>query len=1305
MRRLTLIFVLLCLSLPAQAARQFDGVCSVVKMEILQELTLERIGFLATLEITNNESDASITDFSAALTFQVEDENGELVEAADLFFVQAPELRGVRSIDGTGVIRPGETATISWFIIPTITAGGTDANGINYNVGALLGGSLLGEPIDPDTLAVIPDTITVRPEPQLEILYFQPRDVQGDNPFTPNVESPIPFTLGVRVKNVGYGTARKLKIASEQPRIVENEGGLLLVPQLLGARVDDDPLDNSTLTVDLGNIEPSSCRKASWDMITSLSGEFTEFEASYTHDLDLGGGRDISVITAIDAHFMVAEVLNDQPGRDSLLDFLATTDDNTRELIPDTLFESDCNTLPVNHLQDVELLEFANLTARIRVNVDVANHIFFRLDDPGQARYDIVRVTRSDGKVLDSHNSWTNMRYREEDNARLEYLNVFDFAPLGEYEYLVEFSAPEVDLAPPVSQMLFSGPREEVGGINYITPETQMLFLVEDASPVSSYYRLDGGDTLPGFPFTVPASGAHVVEFWAEDASGNIEDVQRADLFVTVDDPALAGVATSTGEVFTGGNSVTVRPEQVEVSFDGQTQGATFTTSAEVYRGVYAFPTLAGTPSSPTRDTVASLTVGGHLVDFYQYRVGVEDWSDERPVDQVIELENLSGTVIVSVRGRSQHSTEWNTAEQTVTWEVNPLAPLTAISGTPASPSRTGDATFTVSNVELYRWRFPGSFYRAEAAPSVVVNLNQLDDGQQALDVIGRNGGQWQDEEAPTFVNWRVDRLYGTRLPADARVRHEALGDAERFVWDARNDDGVPVSSGWYSIKITMTDGLGRETAQIVPVRVGDLLPDGEAVSYSGAASQREAYASGRWAVWSDQRLGDWDIWYRPLDVDAPGAPLLVKALNQERPHTDGRYVVWQDRQADGNYDIWIKPIEGGEATAITSTAGQNETRPVVSWPWVVYQSQSVADQNNPTQLFAHNIQQQETFQVDPTDWNQADPRIDGDRIVWQDFRDAGFGEIYFANLRTRAVRRITDDPGGQYHPVIDGKWIVWADNRDGDFDLYGFNLKRGVEVALTDTAINETRPHINDGWVTFEADTASVEYTDLRMMNLGNLATIQLTNTPSEKEKPVHADGELVWVDHRSGKRDVMHGALPNLQAVYNNKNAVALTAGLIARASTAHELLALWQAEAGVTALTRYTTLLPSPAAEEVRWENGAPVGDDFNLEAGSFLWVEFADGRVVDLIDDPCNAPSLSAGVNAFGFACFPDDYSAWQLVRELGAANVNAVRMLDSATGRWVSSAVVGGQLAGDDFAIPRVAVVMLDMAAPVAEWNP
>ena len=63
------------------------------------------------------------------------------------------------------------------------------------------------------------------------------------------MESPIPFTLGVLVRNSGFGLAKSLKINSQQPKIVENKRNLLLIAQLIGARVMDSPLDRTSLLV------------------------------------------------------------------------------------------------------------------------------------------------------------------------------------------------------------------------------------------------------------------------------------------------------------------------------------------------------------------------------------------------------------------------------------------------------------------------------------------------------------------------------------------------------------------------------------------------------------------------------------------------------------------------------------------------------------------------------------------------------------------------------------------------------------------------------------------------------------------------------------------------------------------------------------------------------------------------------------------------------------------------------------------------------------------------------------------------
>ena len=1299
----------------SHSAQQFQGVCARVKIEILQEMTLERVGFLATLEITNNEGDADITDFSAMLTFEdpALSEEGNPNDASDIFFVQTPELSGIDAIDGTGIIPPAKTAVIQWFIIPKIAAGGTEASGVRYRVGAELAGSIYGQEIAPEILEVIPDTIIVRPEPQLEITYFQPRDVDGDDPFTPDVvESPIPFTLGVLVKNAGYGMARSVKIKSQQPRIVENREGLLLIAQLLGCRVDDEPTDETSLTVNLGDIEPGRCRKGAWDMITSLSGEFIEFRASFTHASELGG-EETSVITAMNAYFIAHEVLNDQPGRDDLLDFLADTDDD-EDMIPDTLFESDCNTLPVNHLIDV-WAEGSGLTSTITVNADREGWVYMRMDDPAQAKFPIESVVRSDGKVLNPHNCWTHIRYERGTNKKLTYLNLFDFVALGAYEYMVTYGHIEMDNDPPETSIRFSGEMQEFGGKYYILPETQIYFTVEDASPVGTYYKMDDDvEFLPAYPFNITEGGEHTIYYYSKDSAGNEEALKTATVVVSSDYPGIQSFALDQDEIFYAGDSVSVLPASVELSFQGLITSSILDAEIDVFRGVLGFVTLIGNPSSPTSNTGATITVGGNNVDYYQYRLGDAPWSNEHPVADLIELSGLSnGTVDLYVKSRSQYG-DYLPDEQAVhvSWVIASDAPSTVITGIPAMPTGETGATLWVSGVDLYRYTIDGGYYRQETGVSQPIEMTGLSEGEHVVSVIGKTGaGQWQSEENATTVNWIIDRQYGVDFSSLQRVRHIAFEDAGdaliNYEWYGKNDESVIVPPGWYTVRLTVKDELGRQTSLVKLIQVGDVMADSATLWDGTRADQKNIHAFGRWAVWQDQRSGNWDIY--ALDITDEGASALsvtTGPLNQENPKTDGHYVVWQDRQPDGNWDIWAKELGNGEsAFAVTETLNTDEKNPAVYWPWIVYKSKPLADPSAPWQLMAYNMISEVVEAVDPTTQDQLDPSIHKEKVVWQDFRNPGWGEIYLKKLGIGEVKRITDDSYSQYYPAIFENWVVWSDKRNTQSDLYGYNLLRQAEIRLTDTPENEMRPFVHGKWVVYEEDSAGVLITNLRLLHLSNLATMQLTNFDSEKEKPGLASGKIIWQDKRTGNSKVMIGTLPNLQPVFNNQNAVAVTEGMVSYQKDAYTLLRLWNVQAGVTAITKYTALVPTPVSETVSWSGGQPSGNNFALEAGTFLWVKFDQAKILDLGQSGCNPVNLSLGVNVFSYCCFPDRFRAYKLIRHLGMDNLKAVRMLDSDTGRWVAATVVDNRIVGEDFQIPRIAVLMIDMKAPVVSWVP
>src|SRR5262249_31310527 len=155
--------------------------------------------------------------------------------------------------------------------------------------------------------------------------YFLPHDVFADDPFTPLIEPPDPFTLGVRIKNNGFGAAQSLAIDSAQPKIVENLQGLLIGFTLTGSFVDDQPAA-PTLTINFGSIPSQSSRVGRWVMETTLSGTFTAFSATFSH-ADALGGRLTSLIDSVNTHFLVHDVRVDLPGRDSVRDFLALDGD------------------------------------------------------------------------------------------------------------------------------------------------------------------------------------------------------------------------------------------------------------------------------------------------------------------------------------------------------------------------------------------------------------------------------------------------------------------------------------------------------------------------------------------------------------------------------------------------------------------------------------------------------------------------------------------------------------------------------------------------------------------------------------------------------------------------------------------------------------------------------------------------------------------------------------------------------------------------------------------------------------------
>ncbi len=440
--------ILSCLSALAMLAgagvhalRAQESVCASVVIEIDQELTLEREGFEARMGVTNGLP-SSLDDFQVTLNFT--DAGGNAVRVST---DAAPDSGGLfyyRVQTGSTLpssVAAGASAKVAYLIVPAPGAAGATAAGALYYIGATVKYKVAGET---QTAEIAPDFITVRPMPQLQLQYFLPGDVYGDDPMTSDVQEPVvPFALGVRVTNHSQqATAHSLKIQSAQPEIIDNKQGLLVDFRIIGCQVNGAAAQTSLL-VDLGDVAPRRASTGDWLMTCSLSGRFVKFTGEITHAPEFGGAL-TSLIPeeAISTHRLIGQVVVDLPGRDAIPDFLGC-DSMTGDISFPKLYESDNDQIdaPVDYFApgDAVVAAAGANAATLSFNA-MSTALYVRAASPIAADK-TVRVVRSDGKVLPAANCWIS---KSKDNNRqwVYWLNLFDTNKQAGQTYALSFADP-----------------------------------------------------------------------------------------------------------------------------------------------------------------------------------------------------------------------------------------------------------------------------------------------------------------------------------------------------------------------------------------------------------------------------------------------------------------------------------------------------------------------------------------------------------------------------------------------------------------------------------------------------------------------------------------------------------------------------------------------------------------------------------------------------------------------------------------------------------------------------------------------
>ena len=428
------------------ASEAAGGICARVRLRLDQEAVMSRDAFEARLEVENRQ-DTPLRDVRIDLV--VRDAAG--TPATGRFGIHSPRITGFGAIDGTGNLPAQTTGTVAWTLVPSSEAAPTGP--VSYVVAGTL--RYVDEGLEV-TLPLAPVTIDVLPVASLAVKYFHQRDVLADDPFTDDVVEPsIPYALGVLVQNRGAGEARNVRIASAQPRIVENEKGLLVDFRIIGTEVDGQGLSPS-LTVDLGTLAPGASAVGRWLLRSTLQGQFVDYAASFEHLDGLGDPR-LSLVESVEIHELIRIV--DAGDADPRADFLANdlADD---AFLPDTLHLSGGGIEPVAPVTTAAVdgvpgpgrLEVA-LTGEMP-----AGWVYVRVPDPSGGTLVLRGVRRPDGTPVPTANFWTTDRTFPAGSRRPVYEHNVHFldrrAPglAGAYT-LVYAPAPPADTQPPASSV------------------------------------------------------------------------------------------------------------------------------------------------------------------------------------------------------------------------------------------------------------------------------------------------------------------------------------------------------------------------------------------------------------------------------------------------------------------------------------------------------------------------------------------------------------------------------------------------------------------------------------------------------------------------------------------------------------------------------------------------------------------------------------------------------------------------------------------------------------------------------------
>ena len=386
-----------------------SSVCASITLQFSQKMTMTRQAFRGTLTVFNGHETQAMRDVK--LTIEVKDEDGNVATSHE-FQINPEKLTGFDGeldLSSGWTLDAGQTGVSTIMFIPTKYAAPTVEKRYAF------GGTL--SYVDPFTGLTVtrtlaPVTLTVKPSPNLDLTYFMQRDIKGDDPLTLDVVEPCEEAeFSLLINNKGYGDATNVKMVTDQPKIIENEKGLLVDFELMSSQLNGEDKTlalGGSVTTDFGTIPAMSTAYAQWWIKSSLLGHFTDYNVEATHVTSYDN-PDLSLLNDVTIHELIRSV-DASTAQKNLIGFMVN-DIVDAEDTPDMMYLSDGEIESVSNVKNAVLNRTDKTNYTLTFSPTASGWNYGNVIDPTYGLSEIKRVVRnSDGKEIALRNFWQTDR-------------------------------------------------------------------------------------------------------------------------------------------------------------------------------------------------------------------------------------------------------------------------------------------------------------------------------------------------------------------------------------------------------------------------------------------------------------------------------------------------------------------------------------------------------------------------------------------------------------------------------------------------------------------------------------------------------------------------------------------------------------------------------------------------------------------------------------------------------------------------------------------------------------------------------